>query len=68
MKVIQQNKAVFFGNTFLGNAGGDRKEQIARKKELHKKEAMNVVTTAFRTEKKMEEEGERTYSDASKRK
>lgn len=58
MKVIQQNKAVFFGNTFLGNAGGDRKEQIARKKELHKKEAMNVVTTAFRTEKKMEEEGE----------
>lgn len=58
MKVIQQNKAVFFGNTFLGNASKDRKEQIARKKELHKKEAMNVVTTAFRTEKKMEEEGE----------
>lgn len=58
MKVIQQNKAVFFGNTFLGNAGGDRKEQIARKKELHKKEAMHVVTTAFRTEKKTEEEGE----------
>ena len=58
MKVIQQNKAIFFGNTFMGNRNQDRKEQIAKKKELHKKEAMNVVTTAFRSQKKMEEEGE----------
>lgn len=58
MKVIQQKQAIFFGNTFIGNRNQDRKEQIAKKKEMHKKEAMNVVTTAFRSQKKMEEEGE----------
>ena len=38
MKVTQQNKAFFFGNTPFGNKEMDMKERIAMKKQLHQKE------------------------------
>ena len=51
MKVTQQNKAFFFGNTPFGNKEMDMKERIAMKKQLHQKEAVRIVSTANKTEK-----------------
>ena len=52
MKVTQQNKAFFFGNTPFGNKEMDVKERIAMKKQLHQKEAVRIVSTANKTEKR----------------
>ena len=51
MKISQQNKTFFMGNTPFGNQGMDVKDRIAMKKQLYQKEAMKIVSAANKSEK-----------------
>lgn len=53
---IQKNNAIFMGDLPFGKQG-DIRERIGQKKQMRQKEAMHVVTSTYRTEKKLDEEG-----------
>lgn len=56
MKIEQRNKALFIGDLPYGRQN-DIRDRIAQKKQMRQKEAMHLVTSAHRTEKKLDEEG-----------
>ena len=54
MKIMEQNKGFFFGNSPFGKQGMDIGDRIAQKKYLYHKEAMHLVTTTDKGEKKID--------------
>lgn len=54
MKITQQNKALFLGDTPFGKQDMSIKERIAMKKQLHQKEALHIVGTVNKSEQKMD--------------
>ncbi len=54
MKITQQGKAFFVGNTPFAKQPMDVKERIAMKKQLYQKEAMHIVSSAHKAEKKID--------------
>lgn len=54
MKVTQQNKGFFFGNSPFGAKDMDVRDRIAQKRYLYQKEAMRVVSTANKGEKRID--------------
>lgn len=59
---IQKNKAVFMGNLPFGKQD-DIRETVMQKKQMRQKEAMHVVTSTYRTEKKLEQESSGKLKD-----
>lgn len=56
MKIEQKNKALFVGDMPFGRQN-DIRDRIAQKKQMRQKEAMHIVTSTYRAEKKADEEG-----------
>lgn len=54
MKIVQQNKGFFFGNSPFGAKDMDVRDRIAQKRHLYQKEAMRVVSTANKGEKRLD--------------
>ena len=54
MKILQQNKGFFFGNSPFGTQDMDVRDRIAQKKNLYYKEAMHIVTTTNRGERSID--------------
>lgn len=54
MKIFQANKGVSFGNSLFGKQDMDVRDRIAQKKYLYQKQAMNIVSTADKGEKKID--------------
>ncbi len=54
MKIMPQNKAVYLGDFSGNNQNMSIKDQIARKKQLHQKEAMHTVSTVHKSEMKLD--------------
>ena len=54
MKIIQQNKSFFVGNSLFGNQETDIRERGAKKKALYMKEGMHIVTGAHNAEKSID--------------
>ena len=54
MKITQQNKSFFMGDSFFGKKEMDVREKIAMKKALYLKEGTRIVTGAHNAEKKID--------------
>ncbi len=55
MRISNNNKAVFMGNTLFGGEEMDIREKVAMRKQLHFKEAMHIVTSARAGEKQIDD-------------
>lgn len=55
MKISDQNKTFFMGNSLFGKQEMTIEEKIAQKKQMRYKEAMHIVTTARAGEKKLDD-------------
>jgi hypothetical protein len=55
MKIADQKKGLFVGNSLLGGQNLTVSERIERKKSLYRKEAGHVISTAARGEKKVDD-------------
>lgn len=58
MKILQKDHTLFLGNPFFQNPKQANADKLAQRKQLHRKEAMHVVTSTFQAEKRRDEEGE----------
>lgn len=55
MKISNENKSFFIGNSLLGKNEMDVKERVAAKKQFYQKKAMRVVTSAREGEQRIDD-------------
>lgn len=55
MKISDQNRTFFMGNTLRGKQDMTLQERITQRKQMHHKEAMRVVTSARAADKKIDD-------------